>query len=50
MWGFIAMHNISFEEAAKARQYDGGDHNRRETPLLAASIERKALRRLRATA
>ncbi len=50
MWDFIAKHNISFEEAAKARQHDGGDHNRRETPLLAASIERKALRRMRATA
>lgn len=47
---FIAKHNISFEEAAKARQYDGGDHNRRETPLFAASIERKAQRRSHATA
>ena len=40
---FIAKHNISFEDAAAARQRDGGDHNRRETPLFAASIERKAL-------
>jgi len=40
---FIAKHNISFEGAAAARQRDGGDHNRRETPLFAASIERKAL-------
>lgn len=47
---FIAKHDISFEEAAKGRQHDGGDHNRRETPLFAASIERKALRRSRATA
>jgi hypothetical protein len=47
---FIAKNNISFEEAAKARQHDGGDHNRRETPLFAASIERKALRHLQATA
>jgi hypothetical protein len=42
---FIAEHNISFENAAAARQHDGGDHNRRETPLFAASIERKALGR-----
>ncbi len=40
---FIAEHKISFEEAAAARQHDGGDHNRRETPLFAASIERQAL-------
>jgi hypothetical protein len=40
---FIAKHNMSFEDAAAARQRDGGDHNRRETPLFAASIERKAL-------
>jgi hypothetical protein len=26
-----------------ARQHHGGDHNRRETPLFAASIERLAL-------
>jgi hypothetical protein len=42
---FIAAHNISFEEAAAGRQHDGGDHNRRETPLFAASIERRALHR-----
>jgi hypothetical protein len=42
---FIAEHKISFEDAAVARQRDGGDHNRRETPLFAASIERKALAR-----
>lgn len=40
---FIAKHNITFEQAAAARQRDGGDHNRRETPLFAASIERRAL-------
>lgn len=40
---FIAKHNITFEQAAAARQRDGGDHNRRETPLFAASIERWAL-------
>jgi hypothetical protein len=42
---FIAKHNMSFEDAAAARQHDGGNHNRRETPLFAASIERKALAR-----
>ena len=49
MWDFIAKHNISLEEAAKARQHNGGNHNRRETPLFAASIGPKALRRLHAT-
>jgi hypothetical protein len=41
----IAEQGITFEDAAAARQHDGGDHNRRETPLFAASIERKALGR-----
>jgi hypothetical protein len=40
---FIAAHKISFERAAAARQYDGGEHNRRETPLYAESIARWAL-------
>lgn len=41
---FITKRNMSFEEAAAGRQHDGGDHNRRETPLFAASIgRRKAL-------
>lgn len=40
---FIAAHKISFEQAAAVRQRDGGDHNRRETPLFAESIARKAL-------
>jgi hypothetical protein len=40
---FIAQHGVSFEDAAAARQHDGGDHNRRETPLFAASLERLAL-------
>jgi len=31
------------KDAAAARLRDGGDHNRRETPLFAASIERHAL-------
>jgi hypothetical protein len=39
---FIAAHKISFEKAAAARQYDGGEHNRRETPLYAESIARRA--------
>ena len=39
---FIAQHKISFEDAAVARQRFDGDHNRRETPLFGASIERKA--------
>jgi hypothetical protein len=42
---FIAEHKMTFEEAAMARQHDGGDHNRRETPLFAASIEKQALGR-----
>jgi hypothetical protein len=39
---FIAQHKISYEDAAAGRQHDGGDHNRRETPLFARSIERAA--------
>jgi len=42
---FIKTHGMPFEEAAGARQRDGGDHNSRETPLFAASIERRALAR-----
>jgi hypothetical protein len=42
---FIAAHGQSFEQAAAARQAAGGDHNRRETPLFAASIARKAMAR-----
>ena len=40
---FIKQHGISFEQAAAARQAAGADHNRRETPLFAESIARKAL-------
>jgi hypothetical protein len=40
---FIAAHNVAWDTAAAGRQHDGGDHNCRETPLFAASIERKAL-------
>jgi hypothetical protein len=39
----FAKHNIRFEDAAAQRQHDGGDHNWRETPLFAASMERMAL-------
>jgi hypothetical protein len=42
---FIEQHNVRFEDAAAARQRDGGDHNRRETPLFAESIRRRALRK-----
>ena len=40
---FIGQHHIRFKNAAAARQHVSGDHNRRETPLFAASIERMAL-------
>ena len=40
---FIARHHIPFRDAAAARQHVEGEHNRRETPLFAASIERMAL-------
>jgi hypothetical protein len=43
---FIAFNTnagITFEEAAAARQAASDDHNHRETPLFAASIERDAL-------
>jgi hypothetical protein len=40
---FIAEHGITFEQAAAARQAASADHNSRETPLYANSIERKAL-------
>ena len=42
---FLAAHGVSYEDAAAARQAAGGDHNRRETPLFAASIGRRALAR-----
>jgi hypothetical protein len=41
--GLIAQHKIKFEDAVGARQHVEGEHNRRETPLMAASIERMAL-------
>ncbi len=42
---FIAQHGLTYDQAAVARQAAGGDHNRRETPMFAASIARKALAR-----
>ncbi|EJC66499.1 hypothetical protein Rleg5DRAFT_2216 [Rhizobium leguminosarum bv. viciae WSM1455] len=40
---FLAEHGVEYKDAAAARQAAGGDHNRRETPLFAASIARRAL-------
>ena len=40
---FIAQHKIKFKDAVVARQHVEGEHNRRETPLMVASIERLAL-------
>ncbi len=40
---FIKDHGVTYEDAAAARQAAGGDHNRRETPLFAAGIARRAL-------
>ena len=40
---FLEDHSVKFEDAAAARQAAGGDHNRRETPMFAASIARWAL-------
>lgn len=40
---FIGEHGITFEQAAATEQTAADDHNRRETPLYAKSIERKAL-------
>ena len=39
---FITQHKIKFKDAVGARQHVEGEHNRRETPLMAASIERFA--------
>ncbi len=40
---FIAKHGVTLEQAAAARQAASSDHNSRETPLFAKSIEKKAL-------
>jgi len=42
---FLEEHGISFADAAAGRQAAGGDHNRRETPMFAESIARRALTR-----
>ena len=43
---FIERNGVAYADAAAARQEAGGDHNRRETPMYAESIARRA--RLRA--
>ena len=40
---FIAAGGVTFEAAAAQRQAEISDHNARETPLFAASLERMAL-------
>lgn len=47
---FLREHNVSFDEAAAARQAAGGDHNHRETPLFAASIARHAKQKAKSVA
>lgn len=42
---FLKDHGMTLEQAATARQAASGDHNSRETPLFAKSIERRALSR-----
>ncbi|WP_430333303.1 ester cyclase [Rhodococcus sp. ACT016] len=41
-FAFLDHHGITFEDAAAACHAACSDHNRRETPLLAASIARRA--------
>jgi hypothetical protein len=41
---FLADHGDGFREAGEARQHASFNHNRRETPLLAVSLESAALR------
>ncbi|GAB2629793.1 ester cyclase [Prescottella soli] len=41
-FAFLDHHGITFEDAAAACHTACSDHNRRETPLLAASIARRA--------
>ncbi|WFR74246.1 hypothetical protein P9209_13490 [Prescottella defluvii] len=41
-FAFLDHHGITFEDAAAACDAACNDHNRRETPLLAASIARRA--------
>jgi hypothetical protein len=42
---FLAKQGIPFEQFKQARQLVSESHNRQETPLFAASIERAALKR-----
>jgi len=44
---FLTEHGLSFADAAKARHAASGNHNRRETPLFAASIARRAAAKAR---
>jgi hypothetical protein len=41
---FIKQPDVTFEDSAAPRQHDGGDQNRRETPLFAESMQRKGAR------
>lgn len=47
---FLEEHGIAFEDAAAGRQAAGGDHNRRETPMFAESIARRARARIEGVA
>ena len=42
---FIDLNGITLQQAAAARQVASADHNSRETPLFAQSIERRAVAR-----
>jgi len=44
---FIAQHKIKFIDAVGGRQHVEGEHNRRETPLMADSIERLVIAQAR---
>jgi len=41
---FLKEHNIPFERARDARHQASDSHNREQTPNIARSIERRALR------
>jgi hypothetical protein len=47
---FLERDGVAYADAAQARQAAGGDHNRRETPLFAASVARRARSRAREAA
>lgn len=42
---FLSKQGIPFEQFKQARQLVAESHNRQETPLFAANIERAALKR-----